>query len=482
MIDVRPVTYVIGLLVAAMGIFMLFPLALDHAAGNPNWRAFLQASVLCLVAGGATALASANGAGGGMTLQQIFLLTTGVWVAMPAFGALPLILGAPGLPVIDALFESVSGMTTTGTTVIVGIDALPLGANLWRGILQWLGGLGIVIVALLFLPVMKVGGMQFFRSEGFDTLGKVLPRALDISSALIQIYVWLTVACAMTYFALGMSGFDAVMHALTTVSTGGMSSHDASFGVFQGPLEYAAVVFMVLGSLPFIRFVQLAQGVFQPLWRDPQVRAYLRWNLYAVLAVAGYEVLTHDMPASLVLRETTFNIVSTFSGTGFSSVDMSAWGPFPFVVLIIVGLIGGCTSSTGCSVKVFRYLILFEAIKVQIKRLHNPSSVNPLRYDGRTVTQDVVDSVIVFFTLFILTFGVLAVALSLTGLEFKTAVTAAWTSIANVGPVFGREVGSTGAVHGFPDSAKTLMMAGMLVGRLELLSVYVLFMRRFWQN
>jgi len=482
MIDLRPVTYVIGLLVVAMGLFMVLPLALDLADGNDNWRAFFQSAILCVVAGGALALASANGAGPSMTLQQIFLLTTGVWIAMPAFGALPLMLGAPELGPTDAFFEAVSGMTTTGTTVITGLDDLPPGANLWRGILQWLGGLGIVIVALLFLPVMKVGGMQFFRSEGFDTLGKVLPRALDISSALIQIYVWLTVACAVTYFALGMSGFDAVMHALTTVSTGGMSSYDASFGVFQGPLEYAAAAFMILGSLPFIRFVQLAQGSFAPLWHDPQVRAYLRWNLYAILAVVGYELWTHDYPAGAVLREATFNVVSTFSGTGFASVDLSGWGAFPFVILIIVGLIGGCTSSTGCSVKVFRYLILIEAIKVQIKRLHNPSSVNPLRYDGRTVTQDVLDSVILFFTLFILSFGLLAVALSLTGLDFKTAVTAAWTSIANVGPVFGPGVGPTGAVHDFPESAKWLMMAGMLVGRLELLSVYVLFMRRFWQG
>lgn len=481
MMDVRPVAYVIGLLVAAMGVFMLFPLALDYAAGDPHWRAFFQSSVICVVAGGALAMASANGAGGGLTLQQIFLLTTGVWVAMPAFGALPLILGQPELSVTDALFEAVSGMTTTGATVIVGLDALPLGTNLWRGILQWLGGLGIVIVAMLFLPVMKVGGMQFFRSEGFDTLGKVLPRAVDISSALIQIYVWMTVACAVTYFALGMSGFEAVVHALTTVSTGGFSTSDRSFGLFQGPMEYAAVVFMMLGSLPFIRFVQLAQGSLRPLMMDTQVRAYIRWNLYAVGAIVVYEVLTHGMPFGVVLRETAFNVVSTFSGTGFSSVDLSAWGPFPFVILIVVGLIGGCTSSTGCSVKVFRYLILFEAIKVQVKRLHNPSSVNPLRYDGRKVDPDVVNSVIVFFTLFILTFGLLAVTLGLAGLEFKTAVTAAWTSVANIGPVFGPEVGPTGAVGGFPDSAKWLMMAGMLVGRLELLSVYVLFMARFWR-
>ena len=482
MIDLRPVAYVIGLLITALGIFMLFPLALDLSTGSPNWRSFFRSSVICLVAGGALAVASSNGAGKTMTLQQIFLLTTGVWVAMPAFGALPLILGAPHLAPVDALFESLSGMTTTGTTVIEGIDALPLGTNLWRGILQWLGGLGIVIVAMLFLPVMKVGGMQFFRSEGFDTLGKVLPRALDISSALIQIYVWLTVACAVTYFALGMTGFEAVVHALTTVSTGGFSTSDRSFGLFQGPAEYAAVVFMLLGSLPFIRFIQLAQGSLKPLMNDSQVRAYLRWNLYAVGLIIVYEFETHSLGFEVLLRETLFNVVSTFSGTGFSSVDLSAWGPFPFVILIVVGLIGGCTSSTGCSVKVFRYLILFEAIRVQIRRLHNPSSVNPMRYDGRPVGMDVVDSVIVFFTLFVLTFGVLAVGLGLTGLEFRTAVTAAWTSVANIGPVFGPEVGPTGAVHAFPDSAKWLMMAGMLVGRLELLSVYVLFMRRFWRD
>lgn len=481
MIDLRPVIYVIGLLTATMGAFMLFPMVLDLAVGDPHWRAFFQSAVICLVAGGAIAVSTSNGAGT-LTLQQIFILTTGVWVAMPAFGALPLMLGAPGLSPTDALFESVSGMTTTGTTVIEGIDNLPMGANLWRGILQWLGGLGIVIVAMLFLPVMKVGGMQFFRSEGFDTLGKVLPRAIDISSGLIQIYVWLTVACAVTYFALGMSGFEAVVHALTTLSTGGFSTSDKSFGLFQGPAEYAAVVFMLLGSMPFVRFIQLAQGSLRPLMADAQVRAYLRWNLYAVLAIVLYEIATHTGGVEVLLRETLFNVVSTFSGTGFSSVDLSLWGPFPFVVLITVGLIGGCTSSTGCSVKVFRYLILFEAIRVQIRRLHNPSSVNPMRYDGRSVGQDVVDSVIVFFTLFILTFGVLAVVLGLTGLEFKTAVTASWTAVANIGPVFGPEVGPTGAVHGFPTSAKWLMMAGMLVGRLELLSVYVLFMRRFWRG
>ncbi|QYK40952.1 MAG: TrkH family potassium uptake protein [Paracoccaceae bacterium] len=481
MIDLRPVGYVIGLLVAVMGAMMVFPMALDYMAGDPNWLAFLEAAVISCVTGAVLALACANGAGRGLTLQQSFVLTTGVWVALPAFGALPFVFGAPDVPYIDAAFESVSGMTTTGTTAFPHLDGLPLGTNLWRGILQWLGGLGIVIVAMIFLPVMKVGGMQFFRSEGFDTLGKILPRALDISSALIQIYVVLTLACALSYFAFGMNGFDAVMHALTSISTGGFSNYDASFAVFSGPLEYISAAFQILASLSFIRFVQLMQGDPRPLFRDVQVRAYIRWTAYAVGVIVAYRMAALGASFLPALRETTFNVVSVFSGTGYASADVTAWGPFPFVVLIAVGLIGGCTSSTGCSVKVFRYLILFEAVKVQIARLTNPSAVVAVRYDGRRVDKEVIDSVILFFTLFILTFGVIAVLLSLTGLSTRTAVTAAWTAVANVGPVFGAGVGPTGSIEGFPAAAKVLMIIGMILGRLELLSVYVLFLRGFWR-
>lgn len=482
MIDLRPVAHVIGLVIVALGGTMVFPMALDWYAGAANWQAFLQAGVICGVAGGATALATANARMSGLTLQQIFLLTVLTWVAACLFGALPFVLGVPGLRWIDAIFETTSGLSTTGATVIVGLDDLPPGVNLWRGMLHWLGGLGIVIIAMLFLPVMKVGGMQFFRSEGFDTLGKVLPRALDISSALVQIYVVLTVACALAYAAFGMGGFDAVVHAMSTVSTGGFSTSDQSFAKFAGPLEYVAIVFMLAGSLPFIRFIQAWQGEWVPLWKDRQVRAYLRWNAYAVGAIVVYEVLTHDIPFETVLRETAFNVVSVFSGTGFTSANLSAWGAFPFAVLFITGLIGGCTSSTGCSVKVFRYLILWEAVKLQLKRLYQPNAVNTLRYEGRAVEEDVVDAVISFFTLFMLTFGVLSVALGLAGLQFETAITAAWTAIANVGPAFGPEVHPTGALLAFPDMAKWIMIVGMLIGRLELLAVYVILMPRFWRG
>ncbi|MBL4918253.1 TrkH family potassium uptake protein [Szabonella alba] len=481
MIDLRPVGYVIGLLLMALAAMMLFPMMLDLVAGNSNWAGFLESAIVTALFGAILSLACANGSGRGLTLQQTFLLTTATWVMMPLFGALPFIIGAPDASVTDAVFESMSGMTTTGTTAFVALDSLPPGTNLWRGILQWLGGLGIVIVAMIFLPVMKVGGMQFFRSEGFDTLGKVLPRALDISSALIQIYIALTVVCAVVYFALGMSGFDAVMHALTTVSTGGFSNYDASFSVFAGPLEYVSVLFMVLASLPFIRFIQLTQGSLLPLWQDPQVRAYVRWMAYATLAIVAYRVLALEHDFFDALRQSLFNLASINSGTGYASADVAAWGAFPFVIAILAGLVGGCTSSTGCSVKVFRYLVVFEAIRVQIRRLQSPQAVIEPRYQGQRIGRDVIDSVIVFFTMFILTFGVLAVALSLTGLHTRTAFTAAWTAVANIGPVWGPEVSRNGGVTDFPASARWIMIFGMLVGRLELLSVYVLFMARFWR-
>jgi len=482
MIDPRPVAYIIGLLMVALGGLMALPLLLDLAWQNQNWRAFLTSGVITMVMGGALALASASGRGTGLDLRQSFLLTAAVWVVLPAAGALPLMLGAPYLGVTDAMFEAVSGMTTTGTTVIVGLDDLPRGTNLWRVMLQWLGGLGIVIVAMIFLPIMKVGGMQFFRSEGFDTLGKILPRALDISAALIQVYLVLTVACILCFYALGMPGFEAVIHALSAVSTGGFSSSDQSFASFPGATEYAAAVFMLLASMPFIRFVQVAQGAVQPLWRDAQVRAYLRWNAYAIAAVVAAELVLDGQPFWPTLREATFNITSTFSGTGFTSADLTLWSPFSFVVLMVVGLIGGCTSSTGCAIKVFRMLILFEAIRVQIRRLRHPSAILALRFEDRVVDDDVLSSVILFFTLFMATFGALVAGLSLTGLETKAIVTAAWTSIANVGPAFGPGVGPTGAVDGFPASAKWLMMLGMIVGRLELLAVFVLILPRFWRG
>jgi trk system potassium uptake protein TrkH len=482
MLDLRPVGYVLGLLTIVMGAAMLFPMALDFADGDPNWQAFAVSAAVAVALGGSVALASANFDLRQMSVREAFLLTTATWSVLPLVGAIPFLLGTPDVSLTDAYFEAVSGMTTTGATVFPGLDDLPRGVNLWRGILQWLGGLGIVIVALIFLPVMRVGGMQFFRSEGFDTLGKVLPRTIDISRALIQAYVALTVACAATYGALGMNWYDATVHALTTLATGGVSTTDRSFAAFSGPAEYAAVVFMILAALPFIRFIQFANGNRMALWHDAQVRAFLRWMAYAVAAIVLWRVLVLGHAVEPALRESTFNLVTIWTGTGYSSTDVTVWGSFAFTILFVGGLIGGCTASTGCSVKVFRYLVLKEALINQLRQLVSPRRVTVPRLDGRPIEQDVTDSVITFTVLFFLTLAVTAAALSLTGLETQTAITAAWTSVANIGPAFGPEVGPSGSMEAFPVAAKWIMIIGMLVGRLELLAVFVLFTTAFWRS
>lgn len=480
--DLRPVAHILGQLMVPMGVAMLPSSLLDWVHGGQSWSVFGLSAAITILLGILIAIATRNTRLQGLSVREAFLLTTSAWVFLPMLGALPFVTGVPGVSFTDAYFEAMSGMTTTGTTVFEGLDDMPEGVLLWRGLLQWLGGLGIVIVAFIFLPIMKVGGMQFFKSEGFDTLGKVLPRAADISRDLLTIYVGLTVACTAAYFVFGMSTLEAVVHALTTVSTGGFSTSDLSFAKFSGPLEYVSTIFMILASLPFIRFVQLLHGSPLAPFKDVQALAYLRWLTYAVILVIAYRLITFDDPVPVVLRETTFNIVTLFSGTGYGSADVTSWGAFSFTIIIVVGLIGGCTSSTGCSIKVFRWMVTFEAIRVQVKRTMFPHRVVALKQGDQTIPPDVVSSVMAFMMFFILTLGIMIVLLSLTGLESLTSITAAWTALANVGPAFGPEVGPTGAVDAFPLLAKWIMIFGMLLGRLEILSVYVLLIPAFWQD
>ncbi len=482
MIDIRPVANIVGKLVATLGAAMVLPLAVDLWSGDPHWQIWLEAGFLTVLAGATVAL-STRQTGKSLTIQQAFLLTASLWLVLPLAGALPFMMGAPYASFSDAYFEAMSGFTTTGTTAFPSLDELPRGINLWRCFLNWAGGLGIIVVAMIFLPVMKVGGMQFFKSEGFDTLGKILPRAFDIAGEMTAIYCGLTALCMLSYLLMGMDAFDALALSFSTSSTGGFAAYDASFEAYIGPLEYVASFYMILASIPFIRMVQLVRGVPQPLWRDVQIRAYLRWTFYAITVIVIYRLVWLEAEDPLgVIRETVFNVISTFSGTGYSSTDVTQWGHLSFAILIVVGLIGGCTGSTSCSVKVFRYLVLFQAIKAQLRRMQSPHRLFPLKYDGRPLQQDVVDSVMAFFTLFMLTFGLLIVGLALTGLHPRTALTGAWTAIGNIGPLWGPEVSANGAIDQFPTAAKWLMIIGMYIGRLELLSVFILLLPRFWRS
>lgn len=481
MFDMRPVGYVIGLLVAALGAMMVLPMAADFMQGDPHWMIFLEAAIITVFTGGLIALACSDAAGRSLTIQQTFILTTGVWVALPIFGALPFILGATEASFTDAFFEAMSGLTTTGATVFSGLDGLPQGINLWRAILQWLGGVGIIVVAMVFLPELKVGGMQIFRSEGFDTFGKILPRATEISSRISVIYIAITAAAVVAYLGTGLRSFDAVIHAMTTVSTGGFSNHDASFGALPAPAEYVAVVFMLLAALPFVRYVQIVSGDNHALWKDSQVRSFL--ITMAVLAVAMTLWLwSRDGMSEVALRKALFNTTSILTGTGYASADYMNWGSFAISLFFLMGLIGGCAGSTTCSIKIFRFQLLFASVRAQINKIHSPHGVFTPRYEGRSISEDVVNSVMAFFMLFIVTLGIVAVLLGMTGLDFVTSVSGAAATLANIGPGLGDQIGPSGNYQNINDTAKWVMTIAMLIGRLELMVVFVLFTLRFWRD
>lgn len=482
MLDLAPVAHILGLVVAVLGLAMVAPAGLDFANNDENWQAFFKASIEACYIGGLIAMATRPATPQPLGLRQAYLLTALIWLLLPLFAALPFIHGAPGASLTDAYFEAASGITTTGSSVFLGIEQLPRGVLLWRGMLNWMGGLGIVFVAMIFLPVMRVGGMQFFRTEGFDTLGKILPRAGDISKALLWVYVGLTVLFGLTYRALGMSGFDALVHAMSTVATGGFSTYDASFAAFSGPLEYAGALFMLISAMPFILYVQLARGVAAPLWRDSQVRAFLRWCAYAVAAVTAWRLINADAGFEQVFRETAFNLVSIMTGTGFGSSNVGAWGSFPVVVAFLVGMIGGCTGSSSGALSVFRWQVLIVAITTAVRRLHSPNRLVIARYDGKRLDDDTLNPLMFYFFGYIFITGILTVALSMTGVDFESSVFGVWTSINNIGFALGPLATRTGTMVDYNDAAIWIMSLAMLLGRLGLLAILVVVLPRFWRN
>ena len=482
MFDLRPVGYVIGLLVASLGLTMLAPLVADLLAGNGHWFAFFESAVVTVLTGGLIAVACSNGVTEGLTLRQTFLLTSLVWLMLPVFGAIPFVLGATEANFTDAFFEAMSGLTTTGSTVLTGIDALPEGIKLWRGMLQWLGGVGIIVVAMVFLPELRVGGMQIFRSEAFDTMGKILPRAGEIARQIFVVYFGLSIACGLCYLAAGMLPFDAMVHAMTTVATGGMANYDQSFGAFGAGVHYVATVFMLLAALPFVRYVQLLAGTALPMWRDPQIRVFFLIVAVCVMLITSWVWGRDGVMTELALREALFNVTSIISGTGYASADYMTWGTFPIAMFFFIGLIGGCAGSTACSVKVFRYQLVFAAIKSQIRQIHSPHGVFTPRYDGRPIGDDVLNSVMAFLVAFFLSLGGTAVLLGLTGLDFITSVSGASAALANIGPGLGLEIGPAGNYANINDTAKWILAIAMFVGRLEIMVVLTIISVKFWRN
>ncbi|MEE9346915.1 MAG: TrkH family potassium uptake protein [Robiginitomaculum sp.] len=480
--DLRPVFFVIGLMLAALGALMMVPVGVDIAYGDNSWPAFVISGILTLLIGGVMAFA-ARSPGLNLRARGAFVLTTFSWVALAIFSAIPLYLAPIGVSGVDALFESVSGITTTGSTVFSGLDDMPKGVLIWRAILQWIGGIGIIVTAMAILPMLKVGGMQLFRLESSDMSEKVLPKAASIAAAIGLIYLALTLLCAVGYAWVGMSGFDAVAHAMTTIATGGYSTSDASLGGFMdNGADLVCIAFMMAGAMPFGVYLLAARGSFKPALRDSQVRAFLVTMTVLITVITIFLWLSTDYGRFEGLRLAAFNTISIVTGTGFATADYNSWGPFAVGAFFAFMFIGGCAGSTACSIKIFRYQVAFEALRAYLFKMPRPNAVAPMRYNGKPLPESVVYSVMGFLFLFIACFAVGAVALSMTGLDPITAWSASATAIANVGPGLGDIIGPSGNFESLPSTAKWILMFSMLLGRLEIVTALVLLSPSFWRT
>ncbi len=482
MIDVRPVAYIVGWLILMLGGLMVLPMVADLIHGNPNAQAFAMAAVLTLMSGAALAAACASERTTALDLRQGFLLTVACWGVFPAVAGLPLMLGAPGLSFTDAYFECASALTTTGATVLTRLQEMPHGVLLWRGLVTWIGGIGVVLLALILLPILNIGGMQMLKNADFNTLGKVMPRAKAIALSIGVTYAVLTFACALGFLWSGLTGFDAAVHAMSSIATGGMGNYDSSFADFPPAAQYVATVFMLLGAMSFIRFVQFARGDPGALFGDSQIRAFLILYLGFVVALLVARWLDGEVLDERTIREVTFNLASIITTTGFASTDYSQWGGLAETLFFCSMMICGCSGSTAGGPKVFRYQLLLGVVSSEVRRLHSPNIVYTPRFRGEPVDGDVLDSVIAYFMMFFLTLAIGAVVLVLLEVDPLSAISGAAASISNVGPGLGPVLGPAGNYATLPDGAKWVCAFLMLAGRLEILTVYVLLTAAFWRG
>jgi trk system potassium uptake protein TrkH len=482
LIDFRPILFIIGILMSTLALAMCLPAVADAAVKNPDWEVFALAAAFTLLIG-VMLMLTARSRARNLNQRQAFILTALSWTIIPAFGALPFTFSELELSYTDAFFEAMSGITTTGSTVLTGLDFAPPGILIWRALLQWLGGIGIIAMAIAILPMLQVGGMQLFRMESSDSSDKVLPRAAQLITYIGFIYLGMTIMCALSYWLAGMRGFDAVAHAMTTIATGGFSTSDQSIGHFaSASVDTIAVVFMLLGSLPFVLYLRALRGNPGSLWRDSQVHWFLAIVLVAVSAMAFHLYLNNGFGLREAFRLASFNVVSIITGTGYATTDFGLWGTFGLTLLFFMMFVGGCAGSTTCGIKVFRFQVLYATAVTQIRRLLEPHGVFISYYNGKPIPYSVGDSVMSFFFLYALCFAVIAIGLGMIGLDFLTAMSGAATAISNVGPGLGDVIGPAGTFASLPDSAKWLLSLGMLLGRLELFTILVMLAPAFWRR
>ncbi len=485
MFDLRPILFVIGVLLLIVAAMLLTPalyiLVMDTGT-DPNLGTFLRASSIAFIAGLPLAV-FARGANFRLVPRQLYLLTVSCWVTISAFCAVPFVLSNLHLSVTDAVFESVSGITTTGSTVLTGLDTLSTSILLWRALLQWLGGIGIVVMVVAILPHLRVGGMRLFRSEASDKSEKFTARSGEVAKSIGVIYLGLSVACAIAYALAGMDVFNSIYHAMTTISTGGFSTSDLSMRQFADPdVIWVSSLFMFLSGLPFVLLAQFARGRRQPLFEDQQVRGYTYFVLAAAATISGWLAISYEMPLGDALRIATFSSISIITTTGYASIDYNLWGGLAVGAFFFMTFVGACAGSTAGGIKIFRFQVASLMLRNQVNAMIHPRGIFPTLYNRKPISDDIVTSVIAFSFVFAGTVAVMAVALSLTGLDLTTSLSGAATAVANVGPGLGDVIGPIGHFGSLSDAAKWILIFGMLMGRLEILTVLVLFTGAFWRG
>ncbi len=483
MIDIRPILQIAGILLSMLAVAMFLPMTADLVEGHDDWLVFLGAGSLTLFVGMALFLTNLTSASG-LSVRQAFLLTGVSWIVLCAFAALPFAFADLGLDYTDALFEATAGLTTTGATVVTDLQSRQTGILLWRALLQWLGGIGIIVTAVAVLPMLRIAGMQLFSTESSEQ-EKMLPRTVRIAAVITIIYAVFSVLCFLAYWGAGMSTFDALAHAMTTVSTAGFSTHDGSIGHFDNQsIELVAMVFMILGALPFVIYMQMTRGHFVPLWRDVQLRLFMSIIVVVVALLTIYRsIQTSDVMFSWsVLREVSFNVVAIATSTGYSTEDFGAWGGFAVAIFFILLFLGGCTGSTAGGIKMFRVHVLAAMLYIQLRRLIQPHGVFIAHYNDMRISDAVAQSVATFLIIFVAGFFLLTAGLAAHDLDFVTSASGAVAALANIGPGLGPVIGPQGNYSELPDTAKLLLCIGMLLGRLEFLTLLVLVTPDFWRE
>ena len=481
MSNYKTVFFTLGILQIILGLFMLIPLIIQIIYKEVD-SGFISASIVCIIFGILFYLSNLDHEKK-LNLPQAFLLTALSWLTIAIFGSLPFIFSNIELGLTDAFFESMSGITTTGSTIIKDLDNSPKGILVWRALLQWLGGIGIIVMAITLMPIMNVGGMQLFKISSNDTTEKVMPKTKEISVRLIVVYSTLTLACALIYKLFGMNIFDSITHSMTTIATGGFSNYNESIGYFNNSyIEFSSIVFILLGSIPFIAYIKFLNGDKNIFFTDIQIKGFIKIIIFSVIILIFYLFFENKILSEVRVLSIVFNVVSILTGTGYVTENFSLWGNFSSIFFLILMFIGGCAGSTACGIKIFRIQILYLFILNQLKKIIYPRGIFVVKYDKSNINEKSLSSVISFIYLYIIIFFIITALLSLSGLNFITSISAAATAISNVGPGLGDLIGPNGNFSALTDYSKWILSFAMILGRLELFAILILFVPSFWKK